>query len=115
MLVPGDTINDHFSKKYMGDTDSLKGKTDSNHYGIFCLKDPDYLIKIISTYYVLEEYPIKKVSTKSFTNITGVSNTEQLKFKITFENHFKYCHAVNDHNNLRKSKPSLESTWVTKI
>ena len=30
-----------------------------------------------------------------------------------FSNHFLYRHAVDDHNNLRHSVPSIESTWIT--
>ena len=48
-LVPGDAIDNHLSTKDVGDTDSLKGKLDNYHYGIFCLKYPDYVMKIMST------------------------------------------------------------------
>ena len=48
-LVPGDAIDNHLSTKDVGDTDNLKGKLDNYHYGIFCLKYPDYVMKIMST------------------------------------------------------------------
>ena len=31
-----------------------------------------------------------------------------------FDWHFRYRHAVDDHNNLRHSLPSLEDTWDTR-
>ena len=36
--------------KNVGDTDSLHGKMDGVPYEIFCMKEPNYIIKIMSTY-----------------------------------------------------------------
>ena len=68
----------------MGDTDSLKCKIDNYHYEYYCLKDPDYIMKIMSTYSVLIEYPNQKGSTQSFTDISGDSKMEKFKYMITF-------------------------------
>jgi hypothetical protein len=38
---------------------------------------------------------------------------EPFKYTEVFHNHFKYRHAVDDHNNLRHSNVSLELTWTT--
>lgn len=35
------------------------------------------------------------------------------KYMEPFDNHYRYRHAVDDHNNLRHSDISLEETWVT--
>ena len=43
--MPGDTIDEHFKGKEISSTDSLKGKIDDTHYGIFCIKEPDYVMK----------------------------------------------------------------------
>ena len=75
----------------------------------------DYVIKIMSTYSVFTYYPSQKVFTRSFANILSEANMAQLKYNIIFTNHFKYCGFVDDHNNLRHSKPSLEETWVTQL
>ena len=39
-----------------------------------------------------------------------------MRFAYTqpFDHHFRYRHAVDDHNNLRHSLPSWEDTWVTR-
>ena len=34
----------------MGDTDSLHGILDGVSYDIFCMKEPDYVMKIMATY-----------------------------------------------------------------
>ena len=40
---------------------------------------------------------------------------EQVHFRLNdvFANHFKYRHAVDDHNHLRHQIPSIEDTWAT--
>ena len=42
-------------------------------------------------------------------------NGEKKKFQYTkpYDWHFRYRHAVDDHNNLRHALPSLEDTWTT--
>ena len=48
--VPGDKIDEHFKSKDIGDTDSMYGMMDGVPYEIFCLKEPNYIMKIMSTY-----------------------------------------------------------------
>ena len=48
--VPGDMIDEYFKDKDVGEVDSLKGILDNVHYDIFCMKEPDYVMKIMSTY-----------------------------------------------------------------
>ena len=38
---------------------------------------------------------------------------KKFKYKLQFDWHFCYFHAVDDHNNLRHSLTSIENTWVT--
>ena len=64
----------------------------------------------MSTYYVLIEYPIQKASMFYLTSTKDESKTAQLKYKITFTNHFKYLLTADDHNSLRQSRPYLEVT-----
>ena len=37
---------------------------------------------------------------------------KKFKYKLPFDCHFRYCHAVDDHNNLSHALPSIEDTWV---
>ncbi|KAG7361811.1 transposase IS4 [Nitzschia inconspicua] len=106
--VPGDMMDQHMSAKQVGDVDSLKGHLDGVPYDLFCMKDTDYTMKLMSTYGSL--VPSPKAPDK-FRNVDG----EVRKFQYTepFENHYLYRHAVDDHKNLRHSDISLEETWVT--
>ena len=38
---------------------------------------------------------------------------KKFKYKLPFYWRFRYCHAVDDHNNLRHALPSIEDTWMT--
>ena len=48
--IKGDTIDTHFQDKEVGEIDSWNGTLNDTPYNVFCLKEPDYVIKIMSTY-----------------------------------------------------------------
>ena len=83
-MVPGYAINNNFSVKGVGGTDSVKGKLDNYQYVIFCLKYYNYVLRILSTFYGFIYYPSQKVSTCSLVKISGESKTEKFKHKIPF-------------------------------
>ena len=66
------------------------------------------MMKIMATGGVLEE---DDTCRETFHG-SGDARTS-FKYKKPFDWHFRYCHAVDDHNNLRHGLPSLEDTWVT--
>ena len=43
-------IDQHFKDKEVGETDSLHGELEGGPYDIFGMKEPDYIMKIMSTY-----------------------------------------------------------------
>ena len=43
----------------------------------------------------------------------GVEVVKEFVYKLPFDWHFRYRHAVDDHNNLRHGLPSIEDTWIT--
>ena len=43
----------------------------------------------------------------------GQDQSASFKYTEPFYLHFRYRHAVDDHNNLRHQVPSLEETWTT--
>ena len=48
--VPGQRIEEHFQTKDVDDTDSLHGKMNGIPYDIVCMKEPNYIMNIVSTY-----------------------------------------------------------------
>ena len=69
--VPGDVIDDHFKDKHVGAVDSLKGTLEDVNYDIFCMKEPDYVMKIMSTYGGLIENDWQKESSRTFKDSYG--------------------------------------------
>ena len=43
----------------------------------------------------------------------GEDVVKKFNYKLPFDWHFRYLHAVGDHNNLRHELPSIEVTWIT--
>ena len=111
-LVPGDAIDAKFKDEEVGATQSLRGELDGIKYDIFCLKEPIYTMKIMSTYagLVAPHNPYE-------VNRHYIHNQQEVKssFKLQepFANHYLYRHAVDDHNNARHALPSIEDTWGT--
>ena len=110
--MPGDKIDKHFKDKEVGCTDSLKGRLDGVHYDIFCMKEPKYVVKIMSTYGGLLENDGQKDSVRKY-RVDGEDKETTFKYTIPFSNHFDYRHIVDDHNAIRHQVPSLEQTWRT--
>ena len=46
-------------------------------------------------------------------NENGKDVVKKFKYKLTFDSHFCYRHAIDEHNNLRHVLTSIEGTWMT--
>jgi hypothetical protein len=94
----------------VGKTDVLHGILDGISYDIFCMKEEDYVMKIMATYG--SNCPPMRQRVKARRTI--VNGT-----KVVFEyidpiaNHFDYRHCVDDNNHLQHMRPSIEETWKT--
>jgi hypothetical protein len=72
------------------------------------LKDDGYNMKLVSTYGILHVPADAKVHKPKIGNETKI-----FYYTEPFHNHYKFSHAVDDHNNNRHSYISIEETWVT--
>ena len=108
--LPGDEIDEYFKKKKVGEGDSLHGTLNEVPYDLFCMKEPDYTMKIMSTYGRLIISEGQRISKRVFTK-DGNKQKIDFKYAEPFANHFDYHHIVDDHNNLRNQTPSIEETW----
>ena len=109
-LVKGELIEKHMMNKQIGECDSISGKLDGVNYNIFCMKDSQFTMKLMSTYGTLT------IPTNQTDTFRKTDKGEKKSFKYTecFLNHYKYRHSVDDHNNLRHRTPSIEDSWKTK-
>ena len=106
-FIPGDSIDDRMKEKAVGEVDCLKGMLDGEPYNIFAMKEPNYSMKLMSTYGTLTV----ENGAKKATRFDG-KDKRVFSYTKCFAYHFKYRHN-DDHNNLRHSSPSIEETWKT--
>eukprot|EP00559_Dactyliosolen_fragilissimus_P002711 CAMPEP_0184872744 /NCGR_PEP_ID=MMETSP0580-20130426/41459_1 /TAXON_ID=1118495 /ORGANISM="Dactyliosolen fragilissimus" /LENGTH=665 /DNA_ID=CAMNT_0027375583 /DNA_START=1012 /DNA_END=3007 /DNA_ORIENTATION=+ len=110
--INGDAIATHMASKQVGECDSLRGTLDAVPYDVFCMKEPDYIMKLMSTYGGLTFPKNQRISKRTWKE-NGETKNITFQYTEPFANHFNYRHAVDDHNNLRHGLPSIESTMLT--
>ena len=110
--INGEEIKEHFKDKKVSDVDAWPGMLDSVPFYVFSMKEPDYIMSIMSTYGTLNE---SENSTKRiYKNENGQEVTTEFFYTEVFNNHFQYRHVVDDNNNNRMQPISIEETWATK-
>jgi hypothetical protein len=94
----------------VGQTDVLHGVLDGIAYDIFCMKEEDYVMKIMATYG--SQCPPMRQRIKARRKIASGA-TFEFEYIEPIANHFDYRHCVDDNNHLRHMRPSIEETWKT--
>ena len=113
-FIPGDEIDQAFQDKEIGATGVCEVKLDSGEpLKVFCFKEPDYVMKIMSSFGTLNENVDHK--TRRVYKQDGQTITKTFNYIEPISNHFKYRHQIDDHNNRRHSPISIEKTWATKF
>jgi hypothetical protein len=92
----------------VGKTDVLHGILDGISYDIFCMKEEDYVMKIMATYG--SNCPHMRQRVKARRTIANGTKVE-FEYIDPISNHFDYRHCVDDNNHLRHMRPSIEETW----
>jgi hypothetical protein len=111
-LVPGEAMDRWFDEREMGESAGISGKLDGEDYFLWGLKEPSYVMKMMATGGPLivndDCEPQKRYWTEG-----GVHQSKMTQLPLPYHWHYKYRHAVDDHNNLRHSLPSIEGTIMT--
>ena len=94
--IHGEDIKSHFADKEVGATDAWAGKSDGVPFHIYTMKEPDYIMSLMSTYGTNQQIDGKETQRDWKEN--GVSKTTMFKYPEVIDNHFRYCQSVNDHN-----------------
>lgn len=114
--VAGDAIREAFADKPIGHQDRLPGEFDGVKFDLFCMKEPEYVMMLMSTYGQLLEKPNQRESWRDVDE-GGERATKRFKYTEVFANHYDYRGAVDDHNNKRHDVGglgvSIEDTWKT--
>jgi hypothetical protein len=111
--ILGEAIKAHFAEKKVGEVDCWNGSLNDQAVTVFCFKEPDYIMSIMSTYGTVN--PVGKFKRRVFPSGAGDGTQEACTFQYTevFHNHYQYRHVVDDNNNNRMQPISLEETWKT--
>jgi hypothetical protein len=109
--ILGEIIKAHFAEKQVGEVDCWNGTLNEQAVTVFCFKEPDYVMSIMSTYgTVNEDGELKK---RIFLDADKNETTRTFKYTEVFHNHYQYRHVVDDNNNNRMQPISIEETWKT--
>jgi len=105
-FIPGDDFIAHFEDKEFGEADAIKETLDNVPFHVFCMKVPDYVMQLMSTYGTLERMGMDRM--RQFGN-------GQLTFKYpeVVYNHYQYRDSVDNHNASCMYPIALEKQWKT--
>jgi hypothetical protein len=113
--INGDEITSHFDDLPVGRTDRLPGTCENIPFDVFAMKEPDYVMMLMSTYGALAEHPDQEFS---YRGSAAGGDATCFKYKEVISNHYRYRGAVDEHNSKRHDGGtgcgiSLEASWAT--
>jgi len=111
-MVPGDEMTEAFNDANVGDSVAISGVLDGVKYFLWALKEPSYVMKMMATGGPLIANETCKDQRRRF-NEGGVEVSRTFQFPLPYDWHYRFRHAVDDHNNVRHSLPSVEGTIIT--
>ena len=113
--VPGDLIDTHFEDKDVDNVGMIEARTEYYKlFKIFCMKEPDYAMKIIAIWMTLDE--LEGASTRIyFIDMSGTKDTKQFTYWQPFGIHFRYIHQVENQNNWKHTPIYPDRTRSTKF
>ena len=111
--IKGDGIKTELENIEVGTTKRLPGELAGVKFDLFCLKEPDYIMILMSTYGSLSCNVNQRDSVRIVNGVPKI-----FKYNVVVGNHYKYRDAVDAHNAKRhdcgtKNGISLEETWKT--
>ena len=108
--VPGDEIIAHFDNKDVGDVDAIKGTMDGVPFHIHAMKEPDYIMMLMSTYGMTLRMGVTK---RQHYTVEGVKKVVEFQYPEIVHNHYKFHDMIDNHNSFQMHPISREETWMT--
>ena len=90
--------------------DDLQGELDNVKFHIVHMKEPDYVMMIMTTYRTLGEFGEEE---KRHYMVNGRKHVTMFRYPEVFHNHYCYWDVIDNHNSYRMHWLSLEETWMT--
>ena len=91
--------------KEVGSIDFIVVKLEDQLYSINCMKEPDYVMKLMTMYRSLAKDQAAPTVRKYLVGM--VRTVLNFFYCICFANNFCYIHAVDNQNNLRHKSPAI--------
>jgi hypothetical protein len=98
----------------VGDFNAFMGMLDGIDYNIWAMKEPNYVMKMMSCSGPLQSDENCKEAKRTWIE-DGVEVARRFCYPCPVDWHFKFRHAVDDHNNLRHTLPSIEDSRRTML
>ena len=95
----------------VGETYDIQGTVDDDIYNLLGMKEPNYVMRIMSTDGRLLANDTCKETARIWKE-NGEEMVKKFKYKLPFDWKFRYRHMVDYHNNLRHVLPSIENKWM---
>ena len=110
-FIRGQEIKAHFAEMDVGDTDSRAGVLDDKPFHVYAMKEPEYVMSLMSTYGTNNCDNGKE--TRRDWKENGENKRKTFQYPEVINNHFLYRPAVDDRNAKRHSPISHEVVWAT--
>jgi len=109
-FIDGDKIAEHFESREAGNIDSWPGVSDNKKFSIMALKEPDYIMSIMTTYGSLHRMGKEN---KRVYWVNGNQHSTTFQYPEVIANHFTY-HDLVDASNWDHMFPiAFEEIWKT--
>jgi hypothetical protein len=107
-LIAGNAMKSMFDgeDKRVGDFLGISGSLDGEDYFLWGMKEPDYVMKMMATGRSLLATQHCQEVKRKWTN-RGVVESRSFRYPCPIDWHYKFRHAIDDHNNLCHSMPSI--------
>jgi hypothetical protein len=93
----------------VGNFNAVMGRWDGIDYNVWVMKEPDYIMKMMSCSGPLRSDENCKEAKRTWME-NGVKVACRFHYPCPIDWHFKYRHAVDDHNNLRHALPLIKDS-----
>jgi hypothetical protein len=112
-LVLGDAMKQFFDQEgiEVGDCHAIQGVHEGTTYNLWGIKEPEYVMKMMAMGGPLGHNNSCRETVRKWDE-GGIKVSCTFCYTCPFDWHFRYRHAIDDHNNLWHSLPSIEDSWV---
>ena len=85
--VDGEAISAYFADKDVGDADAWPGELDGVRFHLFCMKEPDYIMSLMSTYGTTSPKHGQGEIRRHYKNARGEDVTKSFRYPEVVANH----------------------------